>query len=582
MPFINNDFINNLTNKVDIIAVISKRIALINNGRSYKACCPFHQEKTPSFNVSSEKQAYYCFGCGEGGNAISFVQKFDNLNFMETIEILAQEFNMEVIYDTNNTNNETNNNYKNYLALTNKVNVFYQQQLRNKKYNQNVAIYAKNRGINIKIAEKFELGFAPNLWQNLYNNFINNKNDLLALGLIATANKSPSKYYDTLRNRLIFPIHNTKGNVIGFGARAITADNNPKYLNSKESIIFNKSHELYGLYFAKKYTKNLNYLLVVEGYMDVVAMHQNGITSCVATLGTAVSKEHINLLKRTTHNIVFCFDGDKAGIAAAEKALKIVLPLISSQITIKFLLLPNGEDPDSIIAKESKITFEKRIKDATPLSEFLFKIAKKELNIKNIENKTAFIHNAIKLIEQVNYNIYKEQLLQGLAATIGQNIDSIKKIINKTLTPIKHKIPIIKQTSNTDNTIKSYIAKLIAIILNCPAISSDVLLQKIKKIPGTEILAEIIISADFADNPDVNLLITPFKNSKKIYQRLLYLANNNLTLNPIAAQKEVDNILIKINKYNAQLIMQQKIATANNASHDEQKNIEHSIKKNKL
>lgn len=551
MPFINNDFIKDLPNKVDIITLISKRIALKKAGKGYKACCPFHQEKTPSFTVSSEKQSYYCFGCGESGNALNFVQKFDNLDFVESVERLASEFGITVEYDKNSK--PIDKNIENLRALSLQIGEFYIKQLKTSPIKQIAIDYAKNRGISGEIAKRFGIGFAPiniNLYKEFEESAIIVKN-LLALGLIIEDDNNPGKYFDRFRDRLMFPIHNAKNQVIGFGGRVLgNSKKTAKYLNSSASPIFDKSSELYGLYHARKYSKKLDYLLVVEGYMDVVALHQGGITAVVATLGTATTNKHLQILKRSSNNIIFCFDGDSAGFKAAVKALTISLPLLSANMQIKFLFLPDGEDPDSLIKKESQIKFEQRIINATTLSEFLFSHIKAKVNFSTIEGKTEFLQTASGLISLVQYGIYKGQLLQGLADEIGQNLATIIKIIdNKPIKKLQDNTVQVRVVENNSNIMKAYIAKLISIILNTPALANDSLLEKIKKIPKTEILQELIISAQFIDNPSAYLLIQPFKNNIKIYNRLWFLANSCAKLNTIDADNELYNTLENINNY---------------------------------
>ena len=306
MPFIDRDFINDLPNRVDIVALINKRVALKKAGKDYKACCPFHEEKTPSFTVVPSKQIYHCFGCGEGGGIIDFVMKFDHLAFVEAIETVAGESGISVVYDQ--TAKPVDKRFNRYNQIMGELNVFYQDQLKSSTAKNKVVNYAKKRGISGSIAKRFELGFAPPGWTNLFDQFKKTDEsieDLLAMGMIVPKKDKKDDYYDRFRDRLMFPIHNTKGSVIGFGGRVLSSQDNPKYLNSPETPLFSKSKELYGLYHCRKYSRRIESILVVEGYMDVIALHQQGVTNVVATLGTATTPAHLQILSRSAETIVF-------------------------------------------------------------------------------------------------------------------------------------------------------------------------------------------------------------------------------------------------------------------------------------
>ena len=430
MPFIDRDFINDLPNRVDIVGLINKRVPLKKAGKDYKACCPFHEEKTPSFTVVPTKQIYHCFGCGESGGIIDFIMKFDHLAFVEAIETVAGESGVSVVYDQ--TAKPVDSRFKRFNKLMSEVSDFYQSQLKNSAAKKKVVDYAKKRGISGSIAKRFELGFAPPGWTNLYDDFKRsdeNVHDLEVMGLLVAKKDKESDYYDRFRDRLMFPIHNTKGNVIGFGGRVLSDKDNPKYLNSPETPLFSKSKELYGLYHCRKYSRRIDYILVVEGYMDVIALHQQGITSVVATLGTATTPAHLQVLSRSAETIVFCFDGDKAGRDAAWKALKTSLPAITAGLLIKFLILPNGEDPDTLIKRESVKSFSKRINDAQTLSSFLFDHIKAQVPFNTIEGKTLFLEKTAELINLVTYPTYRQQLIEGVAQEVGQKIDQVEKAL---------------------------------------------------------------------------------------------------------------------------------------------------------
>ena len=426
MPYISQNFINELPNQIDIVDLIAKRLSLKKTGSDYRAPCPFHGGKNRNLAVNSHKQFYHCFKCGESGGAISFIQKFDNLSFVEAIETIANEFGLKIEYDANTK--PIDPRLERYRDLMQTVSEFYIGQFSSSPARQKAVDYAKNRDISTEIAERFEIGFAPPSNDDLLLNFQKNQQntaDLKVLGLLKTGEYGD---YDFFRDRLMFPIHNTKGRVIAFGGRAFDNKAKAKYLNSSESPIFSKSKELYGLYQARKYSRSMDYILVVEGYMDVVALHQGGITRTVATLGTATTAQHLQILARTSNNIIFCFDGDAAGLAAAWKALQIALPIITVGLVIKFLFLPDGEDPDTLLKKESNKAFKRRIEKAHTLSKFLFEHVKSEVEFNTIEGKTWFLEKVLALIAEVNYKIYQQQLIQGAAQAVGQNIDKVSAI----------------------------------------------------------------------------------------------------------------------------------------------------------
>ena len=435
MPFIDRDFINDLPNRVDIVGLINKRVALKKAGKDFKACCPFHEEKTPSFTVVPTKQIYHCFGCGESGGVIDFVMKYDHLSFVEAIETVAGESGVSVVYDQ--TAKPIDKRFKRYNQIMSELNNFYQNQLKSSSAKNKVVSYAKKRGISGTIAKRFELGFAPPGWTNLFDEYSEKEEsiqDLLSMGMIVPKKDKKDDYYDRFRDRLMFPIHNSKGSVIGFGGRVLSSKDNPKYLNSPETPLFSKSKELYGLYHCRKYSRRIDSILVVEGYMDVIALHQQGITNVVATLGTATTPAHLQILSRSAETIVFCFDGDKAGRDAAWKALNTSLPSITSGLIIKFLILPEGEDPDTLIKRESSKAFSKRIEGAQTLSSFLIDHIKGEVPFDTIEGKTLFLEKSATLINMVNYSIYRQQLIEGIANTIGQNIIQVEKAVEQNKT----------------------------------------------------------------------------------------------------------------------------------------------------
>jgi DNA primase len=541
MPYISQSFIDDLPNQIDIVDLISKRLSLKKTGSDYRAPCPFHGGKNRNFAVNSHKQFYHCFKCGESGGAISFVQKFDNLDFVEAIEVIAGEFGLKIEYDSNTK--PVDPRLERYRELSQKVSAFYIQQLRNSPAKEKAVSYAKNRGVSGEIAKRFELGFATPSNNDLLIEFEKSEqdtSDLKSLGLLKTGQYGD---YDFFRDRLMFPIHNTKGKVIAFGGRAFDNKAKAKYLNSSESPIFSKSRELYGLYHARKYSRTMDYVLVVEGYMDVVALHQADFTKVVATLGTATTPEHLQILARTTNTIVFCFDGDNAGRAAAWKALKIALPIIKAGLVIKFLFLPDGEDPDTLVKKESTKAFEARIDKSHTLSKFLFDHVKAEVDFDTIEGKTLFLEKVSVLISQVNYEIYQQQLIDGVAQVVGQSVDQVQAIFKQqaeqVISTSFDTIPVIDnepqmpdfsdfsddyQAPNSipqeNSAVKALMSKMISLLLNYPVLADGTVEVRVRNIKRSEVLLELVRSAQMDEGISQEDLIKPFQSKAGIYERL--------------------------------------------------------------
>ncbi len=376
-------FIDDLLGRVNIVELISSRIRLKKSGSSYKACCPFHEEKTPSFNVIPDKQFYHCFGCGASGDAINFIREFESLSFNEAVEELAKTAGMEVPRDE-----VAQKQYDASQPLINALGFtadYYEQQLQQHPLKEHALQYLNKRGLSSDIIKTYKLGFAPTENSNLAP--LCSAERLKALIdtkiVFSQDGKAP---FDLFRNRIMFPIRNTRGKTIAFGGRTLGNDK-AKYINSPESPVFHKSHEIYGIYEAYKANRHIEKLLVCEGYMDVVSLAQYGITYGVATLGTATNQDNLNALLRHAHHLVFCFDGDAAGLKAAHKAMHNCLPLIQDGVQIQFLLLPEGEDPDTMIRKEGKQSFEKRITEARPLSSFFFDVHSEGLDLEIPEHK---------------------------------------------------------------------------------------------------------------------------------------------------------------------------------------------------
>ena len=405
-------FIDQVLSSTDIVDVIKEKVNLTKNGTNFKGLCPFHSEKTPSFNVSSSKQFYHCFGCGAHGDAIKFIQEHDNLTFIEALTKLAQAAGLELPEKT-----KKNDTYYN-LFISNKLAAeFYSRSLEN---NSEAKTYLENRGIDQGMIETFHLGLSNNKWDDLTNFFSKEKiiNNAIEAGLVI---KSNNKTYDRFRNRIMFPIRNSTGNIIGFGARIYNSDDGAKYLNSPETKLFHKSYELYGLYECKKDIAKEKSVIIVEGYTDVIGLYKSDIKNCVATLGTAFTKFHFNKIKRYTNKIIFCFDGDAAGKSAAWKAITNCLPELKDEIQLYLIFLPEGCDPDSYV-KDEKDNFDNLINNPMPLSEYIIEHLGTDIDIKTVEGKTSFALEAKKVLNQMPDIMYTDILREKIQQMTGNII----------------------------------------------------------------------------------------------------------------------------------------------------------------
>ena len=426
-------FIDDLLNRTDIVDVVSSRVQLKKSGKNYTACCPFHQEKTPSFSVSQEKQFYYCFGCGAGGNALGFIMDHDHLEFPEAVEELAKRAGVEVERESSGTPQKPRQPVDSPLyALLTAASEYYRSALKNHPQRNAAVNYLKQRGVSGIIARDFALGFAPPGWDNLSKHLGGDtlqQKALIDAGLLVE-NAESQRRYDRFRDRIIFPIHDSRGRIVGFGGRVL-GDDKPKYLNSPETAVFHKGQELYGLYEARKYNRQLNEIIVVEGYMDVIALAQQGLRNAVATLGTATSEEHIKRLFRVVPNILFCFDGDNAGRKAAWRALEATLSNLKDGQQARFLFVPDGEDPDSLIRGEGLEAFQARItQQSVALTEYFFTHLSAEVNLDSLEGKAHLATLAAPLVERIpgaNLRALMRQKLThitGLASAANTDINS--------------------------------------------------------------------------------------------------------------------------------------------------------------
>ena len=430
-------FIDDLLNRTDIVDVVGSRIQLKKAGKNYTACCPFHKEKTPSFSVSPDKQFYYCFGCGAGGNALGFVMDHDQLDFPQAIEDLAKRAGMEVPREEGTRNNKPRQPTDSPLyPLLTAATEFYKHALKNHPQRKAAIDYLKGRGLSGEIARDFGMGFAPPGWDNLLKQLGGDglqQKTMIDAGLLIE-NAENKRVYDRFRDRIMFPIRDSRGRVIAFGGRVL-GDEKPKYLNSPETPVFHKGQELYGLFEARKHNRDLDEIMVVEGYMDVIALAQQGLRNAVATLGTATSEEHLKRLFRIVPSVLFCFDGDAAGRNAAWRALEAALPNLQDGRRARFLFLPDGEDPDTLVRSEGTDAFRARINQhAQPLADYFFQQLSEEADPRSLEGKAHLMTLTVPLIDKIPGNNLRTLMRQRLSEITGLSGDAMSQMASSTRT----------------------------------------------------------------------------------------------------------------------------------------------------
>lgn len=448
-------FIADVIERTDIISVIQSRIELKKRGDNYSACCPFHSEKTPSFSVSHSKQFYYCFGCGAHGDVIAFLMAYEHLPFFDALTDLAHQLGMTVPVDNQSTETTHNEEFYSLLLTAQK---YYEEEL---KKSPPAIHYLKNRGLTGQIAKTFGIGYAPNEW-----GFISKKtSDLKGLVTTGMVIEKQNRHYDRFRDRIMFPIRDIRGRVIGFGGRTLTNEI-PKYLNSPETPIFHKNQTLYGLYEMFKPHHKVTRLLVVEGYLDVISLAQHDIHYAAATLGTAVNSKHIQILLRHVKDIIFCFDGDNAGKKAAWKALTISLPFLRDGLNFRFLFLPEKEDPDSLIHKIGRESFEKLIDTALELPDVFFSELEKDIPLSSLANIAAFSKKAHECLETMPEGIYKNLLLDQLSVRVNIPRQQLNTSFKKEESTIKKNLSKNIKSSHLNPTLSA-----IQLLLHHPELS---------------------------------------------------------------------------------------------------------------
>ncbi|MHA2717847.1 DNA primase [Vibrio owensii] len=555
-------FIDDLLARLDIVDIIDARVKLKKKGKNYGACCPFHNEKTPSFSVSQEKQFYHCFGCGAHGNAIDFIMEFERLEFVEAIEELASYLGLDVPREQRSGGGgqfksgpqASSSEKRSLYDLMGSIAQFYRNQL--KQPASKVAIeYLKDRGLSGEIVQKFGIGYVADEWDLVRKNFGQNKDnqDMLVTGGMLIENDKGNRY-DRFRGRIMFPIRDRRGRVIGFGGRVL-GDGTPKYLNSPETPIFHKGKELYGLYEVLQAYREPPRILVVEGYMDVVALAQYGVDYSVASLGTSTTGDHIQMLFRQTNTVVCCYDGDRAGKEAAWRALENALQYLKTGNTLKFLFLPDGEDPDSYVRKYGKQAFEQQIEQATPLSSYLFDnlIELHQINLGNNEGKSALRAYASSLIDKIPDPYFQELLEKLLDERTGfdNRLRQPRKKTSETR-PQPHKE--IKRTP---------MREVIALLIQNPSYAQmvpDLSSVRDLSIPGLSLFVDVLDKCQAHPHINTGQLLEHWRNSQNetLLSRLaswdIPLVEDNLeeifldSLDKIIAQcveKQIENLQAK-------------------------------------
>src|SRR6202789_1142073 len=544
-------FIDEVVARSDIVEIIGARVPLKKAGREFKACCPFHNEKSPSFWVSPDKQFYHCFGCGAHGTSIGFLMQYEKMEFIDAVADLAQRAGLELPREALGPRETGGPDLHGIMA---RIARFFEQNLAD---NARARKYVDARGIDVKTAANFALGYAPDSWDALLNRFgpqVEDRRQILQLGMIierdTRGGERASGYYDRFGDRLMFPIRDARGRVLGFGGRVID-QGEPKYLNSPETPLFHKGRELYGIYEARQARADFKRLLIVEGYMDVVRLHQAGITYAVATLGTATTQEHLNKIFRQTHEVVFCFDGDRAGRQAAWRALENALPLARDGRELKFMFLPEGHDPDTLVAEEGAEAFENRMKEALPLSEYLVQQLIADVDLDTIDGRAKLKALAGPLFARMPEGIYREMLADRLASRVSMPANKLKEFFatgaNKP--GVNNSELRVRQRGRMSVGRGNLLTQAITLVLHHPAAAGAIqdpdLLSSIDK-PGVSVLKELLEQAATASSPKTAMLLERWRDRPE-HERLTTLAMQDpLVADSAAAAKELKMAVEKL------------------------------------
>lgn len=506
MARIPDAFIDDLLARTDIVEVVGARVPLKKQGREYAARCPFHDERSPSFTVSPTKQFYHCFGCGAHGTAISFLMNYDRMEFLDAVEELARRAGMEVPRDTR-ARNENSDTRDIFSALDAAAQFFVRQLATSDK----ARAYLDNRDVDAATRERYVIGYAPDSFSALRDAL---GTDARRMGLLERAglfSKNDSGHvYDKFRDRVMFPIHDRRGRVIAFGGRILDPEDSPKYLNSPETALFHKGRELYGLWQVRQTHTKIPRLIVVEGYMDVVALAQHGVLEAVATLGTATTPDHAELLFRNTPDVYFCFDGDAAGRRAATRAMESVVPRMRDGRQAFFLFLPDGEDPDTLVRHEGAAGFDARLQHATPLSQFFFDSLSADVNLVTLDGKARLAERAKPMLAQIPDGAFGDLMRQRLTELTGVGIRDAA---------IQTRMPVQRPAQAAVCTPKrSLVRGAIALLLQQPSLALDIAppypfatLQQ----PGAALLVELLDTIHARPEISTGALIEQFEGREE-------------------------------------------------------------------
>ena len=542
-----DSFKRDLLNRVDIVDIIQRHLPLKKAGANYSACCPFHNEKSPSFTVSPSKQFYHCFGCGAHGDAIGFLMEYSGLGYIEAIKELAAGAGMTLPDFEPRFGKKKEETGPDLYDIMQRATQYYREQL---KASPHAIEYLKRRGLSGQVAAHFGIGYAPDGWQNLQAAFPNYaEKSLKDVGLVIE--NDAGKRYDRFRDRIMFPIVNQRGFVVGFGGRVIGAGE-PKYLNSPETPLFEKGRELYGLPQARQAIRDSGRVLVVEGYMDVVALAQHGVEYAVATLGTATTPVHVQKLLRQADEIVFSFDGDAAGRKAAWHALEVSLPATLDHKAIRFLFLPEGEDPDTYVRAKGKAAFEDLVGHAEPLSAYLLAQLRARVDTNTMEGRSRLVHDAKPLLKSVAAPALQLQLLKQIADIAGmtqQEVERLCELRTSQPAPGPWQRPAPPKVARA--AVKSFELRLLECVLVKPALASE-LSGEIISADNLEAQALLAVGAYVRDNPDLSsevMLIDHFRGSP--FETLLKQVRSELMvlgLTPEQAEGEFRDALPRLER----------------------------------
>ncbi len=541
MARIPDTFIDDLIARTDIVELVGARVPLKRAGREYQGLCPFHDERTPSFTVSPTKQFYHCFGCGAHGSALRFLMDYDRLEFLDAIEDLARRAGVEVPRETRQRNED--GSLRQMYEVLGKATHWFGAQLHQNRRAQD---YFTRRGIDPATRERFALGYAPEGFDGLKSALGSDARSVQLLEQTGLLAKSDGGHlYDRFRDRVIFPIHDRRGRPIGFGGRVLTKDAGPKYLNSPETPLFHKGRELYGLWQVRQAHSKIPRLLVVEGYMDVVALFQYGITCAVATLGTATTPEHAELLFRNATDVFFCFDGDAAGRRAAWRAVESILPRMKEGRQAGFLFLPEGEDPDSLVRKEGAQGFDQRLAQATPLSEFFFHELSREIRLDTLDGRARLAEHCRPLLQQIPDGAFRDLMFQRLQELTGLATTPAGK-------PTRPAPP--RPRTAGPNRKRSLVRNIITLLLHNPALALAIeppysFAQL--RLPGIELLIEMLDLIHASPSLRTGGLLEHFAEREEA-TALGQLALIDIPGEAAIWQQEIDDALIQLERQTMQ------------------------------